>query len=483
MSPVTHPVKLVPYQRWLERTSWFAHPRSLQLKELDQAIQAYERSSNENNWKRLGDSLEAWKRTHGPNDEWKRSERNRKDAAVEELSALYSGKGDTDKARGQAPDFMHPALSQTRLGVIYLFSQAQVNTNFFNVILEGGLGATGGVLSYMGAEVKDGGLGNSSAGNASTYLAPAMVPGNILLDAGNTGVRHASDVGRLIGTVEAYFTTFIASVWETIKEKFGNVDPYIAAGKNILNICLSVFAKAAAPFVSSGMDIAKGVVNTLDACYTRWKAWNQGKGVAVLAGHPGTIVESIKIGMNLSICEGLYQAMKGAVNMGMAGVTAGASMIVSIVIALAEMVIKLIWRMAEMSKMNKFFSEAAEHWEHRHDAAAIHTKPFAFGTWFRDSALLMPALSVLTLNSGICGDKMHFLQMYSSAGTVISQSDFDRGCVFIDSLKVWGSTYLGKCGYNFSSADAFAQSRLQFATTHFAEGSPVWSALVKVANA
>ena len=73
--------------------------------------------------------------------------------------------------------------------------------------------------------------------------------------------------------------------------------------------------------------------------------------------------------------------------------------------------------------------------------------------------------------------------MYTDKDAALSQSDFDRGSAFVDSLKGWGSTYLGKCGYSFGSGNATVASLLKFATKHSAEGNPVWNAVAKVANA
>ena len=80
----------------------------------------------------------------------------------------------------------------------------------------------------------------------------------------------------------------------------------------------------------------------------------------LLAGHPSVIVDALKRAMTLSLFEGLYQTLKGAGNLAMTATGAGAvaSLVVSVVIALAEMAIKMIWRMVELARMDKFFARA-----------------------------------------------------------------------------------------------------------------------------
>jgi hypothetical protein len=67
----------------------------------------------------------------------------------------------------------------------------------------------------------------------------------------------------------------------------------------------------------------------------------------------------------------------------------------------------------------------------------------------------MPAIPILTLNSGLCGDKMVWLQMFNdkASGIVpIGQDQFDQGVAYIDGhLKPWGAKYLKDCAYGFSS--------------------------------
>jgi hypothetical protein len=75
-------------------------------------------------------------------------------------------------------------------------------------------------------------------------------------------------------------------------------------------------------------------------------------------------------------------------------------------------------------------------------------------------------LAMLALNSGICGDKMHFLQMFQDDTRVISQASFDAGVKYVDELKIWSSGYLKDAGFNFVSNDAMTTGLIKLATSH-----------------
>jgi hypothetical protein len=98
---------------------------------------------------------------------------------------------------------------------------------------------------------------------------------------------------------------------------------------------------------------------------------------------------------------------------------------------------------------------------------------------------MVPALPVLVLNTGICGDKMHFMKMFKDDNAVITQAQFDDGCRYLDSLKAWGSGYLEDCGFGFSSKDPVVAGLLKMARKHEDESSPaeqVWKGVLGFVN-
>jgi hypothetical protein len=159
---------------------------------------------------------------------------------------------------------------------------------------------------------------------------------------------------------------------------------------------------------------------------------------------------------------------------------------VSLVVSIVETLVKTIWKVVELIRMRSFFGQAKKFWSVREERNAIHTQPIAFNNWFKSYAVDIPALSVLTLNSGICGDKMHFLAMFKDDSSVISQSEFDAGCTYVDSLKVWGASYLKDAGFEFKSDDPLVKGLLTLAMGHSVEKSTrakVWQATLGFLNA
>jgi hypothetical protein len=75
---------------------------------------------------------------------------------------------------------------------------------------------------------------------------------------------------------------------------------------------------------------------------------------------------------------------------------------------------------------------------------------------------------VLTLNTGICGDKMRYLSMFSASGQLISSDAFLHGARFLDNLKPWGAKYLDDAGFSIRSGGDVLVNQLvnTFAMSH-----------------
>jgi hypothetical protein len=203
---------------------------------------------------------------------------------------------------------------------------------------------------------------------------------------------------------------------------------------------------------------------------------------------------AIKRAMAMNIGEGLWRVLKGTGNLAMTAGSAGAGLVMGLLIAGAEMLGKILFRVFEVAFMNRSFNTAKRLWAARDSANALHKRPHAFGEWYRTQVLKAPALAVLTLNSGICGDKMAWLQMYDADGkTPISPEQFGAGTAHLDSLKVWGAKYLRDAGFVFQGTDnlvsalirsASGQSAIgeSFAKNPGSVGAKVWDWTVRAAT-
>jgi hypothetical protein len=256
--------------------------------------------------------------------------------------------------------------------------------------------------------------------------------------------------------------------------------------RKLCDLLAGKFLANAAPFIGAGLDIAKGLANSIDSGYTKFKEWLSGRDVVLLAGHPGTIVKAIRRAMWFSVGEGVYDTLKGGLKLGMEFASSGASAIASLIVSVVEAQVKTIWHVIELIRMRGFFKQAAQYWESRNEASALHTRPIAFNNWFKSYAVDMPALSVLALNSGICGDKMHFLKMFKDDNAVITQAAFNAGVSYVDDLKIWGSKFLEDVGYSFSSEDPVVSGLLKLAQSHKKEvgkAGKVWGVALGFLNA
>jgi hypothetical protein len=474
------PPKLIPYDEWRRKTDVIGRKRSAELVGLDHALRGYETTPTDANRDVVQRALDTWKLSQGPGDEWKKSARN-KSKRVELLTTLLSGGADSDAAWGLQPNFMHDDLVHSRLGVLYLFSHMSVNPKLFNVILEGGLAVTGSFVSYAGLSTADGGLGNTDA-MWTTRTMPAVMTaiGNDFIDgAWSSGQQHIVQPA-LRGKFESFsqavrnwFAEFARKLLDSLKAKW-NCELPIGVAKAVTNsVCGALLNVTAAGIVSGVLDTTRGVVVSTDAAITKFKAWRSGQDVVVAPGHPTAVVDAISRGMWMSLGEGMWQLLKGATNIGIAFGTAGAGLITGIVIAGAEMMAKVFYRLFEVLHMERFFGEAAKHWRHRDMPNALHRQPFAFGRWYRNFVLNTPALAVLTLNSGVCGDKMIWLSMFREDTTPISTDAFQKGVTHLDSLKVWGVDYLKQAGFSFRGTNEMANRFVQFSYGNMEIGGSV----------
>ncbi|WP_250501231.1 hypothetical protein [Caballeronia sp. GAWG1-5s-s] len=484
---------IVSYEKWMRKTSSRLQIRSAALKRLDEQILHYGRNHTAYRFHELVNAFENWKASIGPGDAWKESSRNDSDYFAL-LDRQLRGQADTDAAAG-AMDFMTPALINSRLGVLYLFGNMEIEDDTFQVLLDGafevtnaglGLAPESNVAASHAAEVLDNSLVQKSASVALEQVQKKIKKhkGQKRVDANelNNGTVSLPALGsaarRLYDSIRAKVEEAAKKLWETIRNKVTDIrnDPGAFAldtmpgllRKLVDTLCAKLFASVA-PFIGAGLDIAKGIANTVDSSITKYREWVAGRDVEVLAGHPGTIIEAIRRAMKLSIGAGVYDLVKGGASLGMQFASQGASTIVDVVVSIVETLAKTIWKLVEIRRIKRFCELARKHWQARMERDALHTRPVAFNSWYKNYAVSIPALSVLTLNSGICGDKMHFLAMFKDDETVISEAAFASGCRYIDSLKVWGADYLDDSGFTFKSKDPMIQGLLKLAVSHTQE--------------
>ena len=509
---------LMSSKEWKKGTFLVARKRSKEMLRLDDEIQKYERGPSAIQAAKVRAALRSWQRSKGTGDEWKSSSRNEK-KTITLLEAQLTGKGDNDVTLG-AQSFMAPALVNSRLGVLYLFGNTTVDDSIFKVALDGAVSISSSALSYVTDEGNPGDFSQNvrdRAGRADQEIQRAAKPVGMIgaeIEKRLTKPKKEELTSQQLATdeeappsdpwIRQQFDKLVAKLLEMaekimadIREKLSNFqrDPsgtllanLPSMVRKLVNVLVSRFLKASAPLISSGLDLAKNVANTIDSTMTKFREWSDSRGVEILFGHPGTIVKAIRRAMVFSIGEGLYNTLKSGAQLGMEIASAGGAVLINMVISIVETLAKTIWRIVELVRFKSFCNQAKEHWQSKDERSALHTRPIAFNNWYRTYAMGIPSIPVLTLNSGICGDKMHFLAMFKNDQTVISQSQFDAGCSYVDSLKVWGADYLSSTGFQLGSADEMVSGLLDFSSTHkdtgpTSNGQKAWTVTLGFLNA
>ena len=503
--------ELYRYEDWIAKTKAIGRRRSREFRALDDTIRLYERFPSRRTLLDVALRFQEWKLSKGINT-WMFSVRN-KNGMMHELAGKLGQIVET-----QVPAYMRPDMDNARKGILYLFGNTEIDTNIFSLVVQSGIN-----IATAGAAVNRD-TGASAAGlmteNTGTNIGTLMIPGGAVLDGADTALLSATGEDRQLGNkLVAWLRDLAEKLIATMAEKFGDYGLTIKALKNLINVLASVLLKAAAPFIKSGMDIVSGLTKAGAAAVQRFKAWSHGKGVSILAGHPSEIISAIKRAMTTSIFEGLYTALKGIGDLAMDGLSvlsAGATVVAKVVVAAVEALIKVIWRLYEIFMMKSFFREANDHWQRR-DSEAFHRNFVDFNRWYKGYCLKVPTVAMLTLNSGICGDKMRFLNMFENgekkpeffaagpanpAGaaspggrprrTDAQQAVFDAdaakfgaGVKYVDELKSYGSGYLQGTGYNFHSGDPMVQALVGGGGHIYSHASPpTWADhVIKVVTA
>ncbi len=356
-----------------------------------------------------------------------------------------SGAISEPKTRGRGQVVLEPPFpsassledgqANARLGVIYLFGHLNPSPNVFSVFLEGVTNLGGEALGFMGKTT--GQAGFSIAKEAASATKPMI----------------AKNLGGSLEKVTMGFwdwaEDFLAKLVKELQAKFGSAKYILGQVKGLIPLFVQIFAKEATPFVKSGLDIVKGGFKSAEAAVVRFRTWWYGRQVELVPGHPTAMVEALKRALNTSLFEGLYLICKGAGNAALTVATVGASVITKVIVAFMEAAVKIVWRFYELIKMSEFCQWCADEWQQAEKPGCAANHADVFGEVYRKYAMAVPTIAALTLNSGICGDKKRYLQLFEDGG-LISQSNFDAGVKMIDGLKPFAGGMLRNAGFQLN---------------------------------
>jgi hypothetical protein len=470
---------------WLSQTSVTARARSKEMQALDVAIWRYENASNDGNLRQLKTAFQAWKDKEGKGDAWRKSSRNGKGAITELDRALNPN----FYPKGDSPTSYQAGLADSRRGLLWLFANTELHhgvSTYMDVLMEGAFSLGGNVVGLpknlaqgtnLLSDQNSAIAGTVIAGVSSAYdkgrdIARNGSGANLLVKVKNEILDYFRSVWETITSVDRLKVMFTSSLADTLESAWGTAS---MIASNVANaMCLN-----AAPFLSAGIDTVNGVIDTIKAARARYKVWAAGRNVEYNPGHPGAIVSQIKTAMDAGIGQGLYQALKGAANITGQALSAGISSVVSMIVAGLEFIAKVVYRVVEVWRMRNFFAHCRDKYAELGADPASH--PFfqngvEFGEWYSKASRLMPCIPALAINSGVAGDKMRWINMYSgpakspsitSGGqldytSVVSQKTFDEGVEQLDLLKDWCKDYLIETKYRFFSKNSTAALYLDF---------------------
>lgn len=421
---------------------------------LDKAVEAYTGAPTQATLKALHAALVDWtsyKDKSGGAGSWKKSERNKK-LSITALFAAIDGHGDTDTGMGM-PDFMGEGMVNARLGILYLFGNLACDEGKYRIV-------TNGLLDLAGK--RQGAIGK--AVTRTTEAAACFKP----FPAGNAerkaSRQHVSTAlrGAAASIAEAVFAqvangeddvghSTAEALWEAIPGGLSAVCDHIA--ERVMD--------EVSPFLANGVAVTRGLVTAIGHGCERYRVHARGKRVALVPGVPTTTIDGIKRGMDIALAHDAYDVLKGGASLALEGLTAGiAGTVADVAFSAVEALVAFVKKAHDFYRMRIFFGEAKALWLQRDKPTALHRQPYAFNRWYVRTAMRVPAIPVLALHSGLCGDKMRMLCMFRNEGEVITQKAFDDGVAYIDRLRAWGAGYLAGCGYVFSSKDPLVAASL-----------------------
>jgi len=423
------------------------------FKVLDKAVEAYLKAPSQASLTSMRDALYDWTgykdRTDGAGA-WRKSNRNKK-LSVSVLMAAIEGMTDTDKGVG-IPDFMSEGMLKSRLGILYLFAHLGCDEGVFRF-------ATNGLLDLNGkgeAKGKDARRDTESAAigaprpardateaAACTEVTKALRETSASLA---TAACSQSEDGLDDST-----TTHVTRMWDMIPGGQEAVCSYLAYK----------LMDEVSPFLSNSVHTVRGIRTAVQAASDRYALHVRGKAVVLVPGVPTSTIDGVKRAMDLSLAGDVYEVLKRGTVLAMEGLApVVAGKIAEVAFSAVEALIAITRKVYELYRLRLFMHDAAAFWGQRDAVTSLHRQPYAFNRWYRKAALRVPAIPSLAMKSGLCGDKMHMLCMFTGEGEVISQQRFDEGVLYIDKIKAWGTEYLAGCGYAFTSKEKLVASAL-----------------------
>lgn len=231
-------------------------------------------------------------------------------------------------------------------------------------------------------------------------------------------------------------------------------------------------AEGAVPFVSAGLDLVVGLSQTFKAIKMKVGGWLERRKIRITDGHPALLASRIERSMTMDIGAGLWTLIKGAVQMALAFLAAGAQGLIAAITTAVEWVIRFVMRLMEQASIKLFLLKArlafmkekppgedavlgdprvprTLHAQQRKGTLTSDLEKFK--AFYQKGCDASPLIAMLTLNSGICGSQWQLQNMFTNVGE-ISQNEFNSGTAYFTRLKKYGLKYLADSGFEFKAS-------------------------------
>lgn len=221
-----------------------------------------------------------------------------------------------------------------------------------------------------------------------------------------------------------------------------------------------------APFLGDIIGGIKGLVKFGKSLVQKVRLWWQGRHVELVPGHPQTMAAGINKLVTNAMLEGAYGIAKAAVSAGLKFVSMGVSTIVNAVASIVEFIVRLVNTVIEAVNIDWWIDYCKNLWGGKSQQArserqaALSGDAKDFNQNFVKYTNRAPIIAAITSNTNLAGNKMLLMKMFSDDGSVIDQSQFDAGCVYLESLKSTGRDYCKNWGKRLQTSDSLAQLSL-----------------------
>ena len=455
---------LVEPKEWLSRTSLaLSRTRSPTLLKLDKAYADYFKLRSDQNRQALYQALNDYLIEKGRN--WENVDRNKRSGGL--MAYLHN----FTRPVPLATNVLAKRIPESRHGLLYLWQNAEVNTLWAKIALEGALSvgsATVGMLqasNYNNGDAMQGAgiIADKTPGNMAANVLGGGLPPVVGFLAGprGAGVRNPGMIQlthkplimlrdlpndpTIIERAKRFLGEHFNTIYELIRKKLSEIlterqlkfrrGGYIALAGNTLvtltNFILNQVVSAAAPIVGNAIDIARGICQAIVAAKDRITAHQSRSMFVISAGHPLQIGRAIETQMNWAIGKGIYNAAKGGAKLAGNLASWGASALFDVIAACLELAYKFITRLLEGNAMRSWIELVKQHTRNRNEWKAdpnggvwrpgIVYRDKEFKSLFESGCMSSVCVPMLTLNSGITGDLMMFTKMFDDTGGILGQ--------------------------------------------------------------